>query len=129
MRRRDVVQLLAGAVMAAPYRAAAQTTAKIYQVATFTSGPAIPANSPIGTLLTRALAEHGYKLGQNLEIQAYGADAQLARLPQAARDIAASKFDAVVVTRLAARRRHEGHRRSYGRRRWRGRSGGYWPRR
>ena len=97
MRRRDVVQLLAGAVMAAPYRVAAQTTAKTYHVATFTSGPAIPANSPIGTILTRALAEHGYKLGQNLEIQAYGADAQLARLPQVARDIAASKVDAVVV--------------------------------
>jgi putative ABC transport system substrate-binding protein len=97
MRRRDVVQLLAGVAMAAPYRVAAQTTAKTYHVATFTSGPAIPANSPIGTILTRALAEHGYKLGQNLEIQAYGADAQLARLPQVARDIAASKVDAVVV--------------------------------
>jgi putative ABC transport system substrate-binding protein len=97
MRRRDVIQLLAGAVVAAPCCVAAQTTAKTYRVATFNSGPPIPANSPIGTILTRALAERGYKLGENLEVQAYGADAQLARLPQVARDIAASKVDAVVV--------------------------------
>ena len=97
MRRRDVIQLLAGAVIAAPYRVAAQTTAKIYHLATFTSGPAITANSPIGTILGRALAGHGYKLGENLEIQAYGADAQLGRLPNLARDIAASKVDAAVV--------------------------------
>ena len=43
------------------------------------------------------MAQRGYTLGQNLEIKAYGADAQLARLPQLARDIVVSKFDAVVV--------------------------------
>ena len=96
MRRRDVVQLLAGAAIAAPYRAAAQTTAKVYRLATL-AGPAITADSPTGKILIGALAEHGYVLGQNLEIHAYGADAQLARLPQLARDIAASKVDAVVV--------------------------------
>ena len=47
--------------------------------------------------LRGALAEHGYKLGQNLNFQSYGADGQLARLPQIARDVAASKVDAVVV--------------------------------
>jgi putative ABC transport system substrate-binding protein len=82
--------------MAAPYRVAAQT-AKTYRLATFAATPAIPADSPIGKLLAGAMAQHGYTLGQNLEIEAYGADAQLARLPQLARDIAASTFDAVVV--------------------------------
>ena len=48
-------------------------------------------------ILTGALAERGYKLGQNLNFQSYGADGQLARLPQIARDVAASKVDAVVV--------------------------------
>jgi putative ABC transport system substrate-binding protein len=96
MRRRDVLQLLAGASIAAPYRVAAQT-AKTYRLATFAATPAIPADSPIGKLLAGAMAQHGYTLGQNLEIEAYGADAQLARLPQLARDIAASTFDAVVV--------------------------------
>ena len=96
MRRRDVIKLLAGAAMVAPYRVAAQT-AKTYRLATFAGSAPITANSPIGTILTRALAEHGYTLGKNLEIQAYGADGQPARLPQLARDIAASKADAVVV--------------------------------
>jgi putative tryptophan/tyrosine transport system substrate-binding protein len=96
MRRRDVLQLLAGASIAAPYRVAAQT-AKTYRLATFTSTPAITEDSPIGKLLTGAMAQRGYTLGQNLEIKAYGADAQLARLPQLARDIVASKFDAVMV--------------------------------
>jgi putative tryptophan/tyrosine transport system substrate-binding protein len=96
MRRRDVLQLLAGASIAAPYRVVAQT-ATTYRLATFTATPAIPEDSPIGKLLTGAMAQRGYTLGQNLEIKAYGADAQLARLPQLARDIVASKFDAVVV--------------------------------
>jgi putative ABC transport system substrate-binding protein len=51
----------------------------------------------MGKILTKALAEHGYMLGQNLEIQPYSANMQPARLPQLARDIAASKVDAVVV--------------------------------
>jgi putative tryptophan/tyrosine transport system substrate-binding protein len=97
MKRRDVLQLLAGAMIAAPCGAVAQTTAKTYRLAMLAAGPAFLAESPIVKILTGALAEHGYKLGQNLEFQSYGADAQLARLPQLARDIAASKVDAVVV--------------------------------
>jgi putative ABC transport system substrate-binding protein len=88
MRRRDVIQLLAGASIGAPYRVAAQA-AKTYRLATFTATPAIE-DSPLGKLLTEAMAQRGYTFGQNLEIKAYGADAQLARLPQLARDIVAS---------------------------------------
>jgi putative ABC transport system substrate-binding protein len=97
MRRRDVIQLLAGAIMAAPCRVAAQTTTKTYRLASLNSAGPLPANSPNGTILMRALAEHGYTLGQNLEYEPQGANAQLARLPQLARDLAASKVDAVVV--------------------------------
>jgi putative tryptophan/tyrosine transport system substrate-binding protein len=96
MRRRDVVQLLAGAMIAVPYGVTAQP-AKTYRLAMLASGPAITAESPVGKILIEALAAHGYKLGQNLEFAAYGAEAQLARLPDLARDIAASKVDAVVV--------------------------------
>jgi putative tryptophan/tyrosine transport system substrate-binding protein len=96
MRRRDVVKLLAGAAVAAPYRALAQP-AKTYRLAMLASGPAFAAASPPVKILTGTLAEQGYKLGQNLELQSYGADAQLDRLPKLARDIAASNFDAVVV--------------------------------
>jgi putative tryptophan/tyrosine transport system substrate-binding protein len=97
MRRRDVVKLLTGAAIAAPYRVAAQTSAKTYRLATLAGGAPITADSPMGKILTGALAEHGYTLGQTLEIQAYGANMQPDRLPQLARDIAASKVDAVVV--------------------------------
>ncbi len=97
MRRRDVVKLLAGAAIAAPYPVAAQTSAKTYRLATLAGGAAITADSPMGKILTGALAEHGYTLGQSLEIQAYGANMRPDRLPQLARDIAASKVDAVVV--------------------------------
>jgi putative ABC transport system substrate-binding protein len=97
MRRRDVVKLLAGAAIAASYRVAAQTSAKTYRLATLAGGAAITADSPMGKILTGALAEHGYTLGRSLEIQAYGANMQTDRLPQLARDIAASKVDAVVV--------------------------------
>jgi putative tryptophan/tyrosine transport system substrate-binding protein len=96
MRRRDLVMLLGGAALAAPFRVVAQT-AKTYRLAMFTAGPAFPADSPPVKMLMAALAEHGYKPGQNLQFQSYGADAQLARLPQLARDIAGGKADAVVV--------------------------------
>jgi hypothetical protein len=73
-RRRDVVKLLAGAAIAAPYRVAAQTSAKTYRLAMLAGDAAMTADSPMGKILTGALAEHGYTLGQSLEIQAYGAN-------------------------------------------------------
>jgi putative tryptophan/tyrosine transport system substrate-binding protein len=96
MRRRDVVKLFAAAAIAAPYGAAAQT-ARTYRLAMLTAGPAFPIGSPNVKILIGALAEHGYTVGQNLEFQSYGADGQQARLAQLARDLAASKVDAVIV--------------------------------
>ncbi len=96
MKRRDVVKLLAGAAMAAPWRAAAQT-AKTYRLAMLSSGPAFPVGNPNVKVMLGTLADKGYKLGQNLEFAAYGADGQLARLPQLIRDIVADKVDAVVT--------------------------------
>ena len=92
------LKLLTGAAIAAPYRVAAQTSAKTYRLATLAGGAPKTADSPMGKILQQgALAEHGYTLGQSLEIQAYGANMRPDRLPQLARDIAASKVDAVVV--------------------------------
>ena len=60
-------------------------------------GPAFPADSPMVIFLMGALlAERGYKLGQNLDFRSYGADGRCP-VPQMARDVAASKVDAVVV--------------------------------
>jgi putative tryptophan/tyrosine transport system substrate-binding protein len=97
MRRRDVLWWLASAMIAAPCGVAAQTNIKTYRLASLTAGTPMTANSPNGTILTRALAEHGYTLGQNLELQAYGAEVHLDRLPQIVRGIAESRVDAVVV--------------------------------
>ena len=96
MRRRDVVKLLAGVTLVAPLRAAAES-AKTYRLAMLTTGPAFPPQNPNVKILLGSLADKGYKLGQSLEFQSYGADGQLPRLAQLVRDIVASKVDAVVV--------------------------------
>ena len=97
MNRRDVLRLLAGAMMTVPRGASAQTPAKTYRLASFTAGSPVPVKSPNGEMLFSALAKNGYRLGQNLEYQPYGAAMQIALLPQLAKDIAANKVDAAVV--------------------------------
>jgi putative ABC transport system substrate-binding protein len=97
MRRRDFVQLLSSAMIMVPWRVAAQTTTKNYHLASLTASSPFLTNSPYIAMLLPALAEHGYKLGQNLEYTPYGADMQLDQLPQIARDITANKIDAVVA--------------------------------
>ncbi|MGH7247145.1 MAG: ABC transporter substrate-binding protein [Pseudomonadota bacterium] len=96
MKRRDVLYLLGSAVIAAP-RAVTAQTARTYRLASFTGGPPMPPNGPVGKIVLPTLAQDGYRLGQNLEYQAYGAQMQSARLPKIARDIAAKKTDAVLV--------------------------------
>jgi putative tryptophan/tyrosine transport system substrate-binding protein len=97
MKRRDVVRGLVGAAIIAPFRVAAQTNARTVRLATLSAGGPLAAKSPNGVMLFSDLAEHGYTLGQNLDYQPYGADMQLARLPQLAQDIAANKADVAVV--------------------------------
>jgi len=96
MRRRDFVRLIAGAAIAAPGRAVAQS-ARVYRLATLSGGAQIAADSPIGKMLLAGLAGRGYRLGQNLEMASYASEAKLDRLPQLAKEIAASKADAAVV--------------------------------
>src|SRR6516165_10723731 len=97
MRRRDFIRGIAGAIVVAPYHVAAQTTTKTYHLASLTAGSPSLTNSPNIAMLLPALAEHGYKLGENLRYTPYGADMELDRLPQMARDIAANKIDVVVA--------------------------------
>jgi ABC-type uncharacterized transport system substrate-binding protein len=96
MKRRVFITLLAGAAIAAPFYAEARA-ANTYRLAMLVAGPAFPMESPPVKIIIGALADKGYTLGQNLEFHSYGADAQLGRLPQLAKDIAASRVDAVVV--------------------------------
>jgi|SRR6185437_4621668 putative ABC transport system substrate-binding protein len=95
MKRRDVIPLLVGLMLAAPRSIRAQTATKTYRLASLTALGPLPGT--YGPTLMRALAERGYVVGQNLEFQPYGADMQFSRLPQLAQNIATAKFDAVVV--------------------------------
>ena len=97
MRRRDFIRGIAGAIVVAPWHVDAQTTTKTYHLASLTAGSPSLTNSPNIAMLLPALAGHGYKLGENLRYTPYGADMELDRLPQMARDIAANKIDVVVA--------------------------------
>jgi putative ABC transport system substrate-binding protein len=81
----------------APGGAAAQTASKTYRLASLTAGGPLGPNSPVGTVVIPALAKAGYTLDQNLAYEPHGADMQSERLTQLAREIAASKVDAVIV--------------------------------
>jgi putative ABC transport system substrate-binding protein len=98
MRRRDFIKFLSGAVVAAPCAAVAQTAPKTYRLATLNPRAPITTDSLFGRILVRELAQRGYKLGQNLTFDALGADGKIALLPQLARELAASKVDAVVAS-------------------------------
>jgi putative tryptophan/tyrosine transport system substrate-binding protein len=101
MRRRDFIRCLGGAMIAAPRAAAAQKSPKVYRLATFNPGPPLPDNSLQVAALVRGLAQRGYKLGQNLMLEARGATGQqVAKMPELARlgrEMAADKIDAVAV--------------------------------
>jgi putative tryptophan/tyrosine transport system substrate-binding protein len=66
MRRRAFIKLLAGAAVAGPQAAIAETSSKVYHLGNL--NPALPMveASPFGKILIGALAQRGYTLGQNL---------------------------------------------------------------
>jgi len=96
MRRREFIQLLAGAAVAFPQAGTAQR-ASIYRVGLLSAGPPLADNSPFGAALVRGLAQYGYVLGRNLAIERRGAEGHVDRLPQLVADLAASKVDVVVA--------------------------------
>src|SRR3712207_5890714 len=96
MRRREFIQLLAGAAVAFPQAGTAQR-ASIYRVGLLSAGPPLADNSPFGAALVRGLAQYGYVLGRNLAIERRGGEGNVDRLPQLVADLAASKVDVVVA--------------------------------
>ena len=97
MRRREVLQVLAGAIVAAPCGAVAQTTAKTYRVGTLTvTAPIAPTDGP-GALLIAGLAKRGYTLGQNLAYEARGAAGKMGQMPNLMQELKAANVDVVVT--------------------------------
>jgi putative ABC transport system substrate-binding protein len=80
MLRRDFISLLAGAVIAGPRLAIAQTQSKVYRVGTLLPGPPVDEKSPLGAVLLKKLEQHGYTLGKNLAFEARGAGGQIRKL-------------------------------------------------
>jgi putative tryptophan/tyrosine transport system substrate-binding protein len=102
MRRRQVLQLLAGTMIAAPGAAAAQIAGKIYRVGTLTAGPPIPPNAGTGKILIDGLAQHGFKLGQNLAYEPRGAAGNVGKTVSLMQDLKAANVDVVVTVSYPA---------------------------
>ena len=108
MRRREFIAFLGSVAIAAPRKAIAQTSAKVYHLAVVSSGGPVAESSPNAKILLGALTERGYTLGQNLAFEfPRGATEQAARLPQFMGELKASKVDVIVAygypTALAAK--------------------------
>jgi putative tryptophan/tyrosine transport system substrate-binding protein len=102
MRRRDVLKMLAGATIAAPYGVAAQTPAKIYRLGTLTVGPAIAPTAGTGAMLIAGLAQRGFTLGQNLAYEARGAAGNVSQTPNLMQELKDANVDVVVTVSYPA---------------------------
>jgi ABC-type uncharacterized transport system substrate-binding protein len=101
MRRRDVVQLLAGALVAAPRAAIAQTS-KIFRLGTLTAGPPIAPTAGTGAMLVAGLAKRGYTLGKNLAYEARGAAGKVGQMYNLMQELKAAKVNVVVTVSYPA---------------------------
>ncbi|MFL6799871.1 MAG: ABC transporter substrate-binding protein [Xanthobacteraceae bacterium] len=97
MLRRDFMLVFAGAVLAAPRIAAAQTGSRVYRVATLLTGAPLDEKSPLGALLLKTLAQHGYDLGKNLVFESRSAGGRTEKLGEIIRGMKGEHVDVVVV--------------------------------
>jgi putative ABC transport system substrate-binding protein len=96
MKRRNFVRFLAGAVIAAPHVALAQSS-KVYRLGSLTPGAPLPANSPLGAVLLKGLEQHGFIVGKNLTYDPRGAGGQNRKLPELVQAIKADHADIIVA--------------------------------
>jgi len=97
MKRREFLALLGGAALVGPRATSAQTPGRIYHLGTL--HPALPVTdtSPSGKIVVKALAAHGYTLGQNLTFDARGAMGDVAKIPSLLGELKARDVDAIIV--------------------------------
>src|SRR5437899_6379824 len=97
MKRREFLALLGGATLIGPLEASAQTPGRVYHLGTLHPGLPLTDTSPFGKIPVKALAEHGYTLGQNLTFDARGAMGDVAKLPPLLGELEARNVDAIIV--------------------------------
>jgi len=106
MKRREFLALLGGVALLGPGKATAQTPGRIYHLGTLHPAAPMADASPLGQIVIKALAERGYVLGQNLTVDALGAEGDVAKLPALMQELKARPVDAIIVagypTALAA---------------------------
>jgi putative tryptophan/tyrosine transport system substrate-binding protein len=107
MKRREVLAILGGAAFARPSLLSAQTAGRVYRLGTITPVAAITETTPFGKTLVKALADRGYKLGENLTLSSLGAMGDVAKIPSLLQQLKEGQADALVIvgypTALAAK--------------------------
>jgi len=95
--RRTCLALLGGAAVAWPCAVLAQAPAKVSRLGVLSGGVPVADASPVGAALLRGLAQHGYTLGRNLELERRGAEGHPDRLPHLVHDLVARHVEAIVT--------------------------------
>ncbi|MBC9877144.1 hypothetical protein G8O24_07265 [Bradyrhizobium sp. INPA01-394B] len=96
MRRREFLAGLGYVSLSGPCCAEAQS-GRIFRLGTLTPIAPITETSPGGKILIKVLDERGFRLGQNLTIDARSALGDVAKLPALIAELKAAKVDAVVI--------------------------------
>jgi putative tryptophan/tyrosine transport system substrate-binding protein len=97
MKRREFLAMLGGAALVDPRLAAAQTAGRIYHLGTLTPVDAMTETTPLGMTLVKAMAGHGYVLGQNLTFESVGAMGDVPKIPALLQQLKDHKADAIVI--------------------------------
>ena len=97
MKRREFLTVLGGAALARPGLSSAQTAGKTYHLGTVSPVAAMTETTPFGKTLVKSLAEHGYKLGENLNMSSLGAMGDVAKIPTLLQQLKAGGADAFVI--------------------------------
>lgn len=100
MKRRDVLKL-AGSLVAAPRLALAQDS-KVHRIGTLIPAAPITPHTEYGDLLFPALAKRGYRLGENLALEARGAAGNIALIPQYMAELKNAGVEVVVTVSYPA---------------------------
>lgn len=91
--RRQLLPLVAGALLVMPWYAAAQQTSKVWRVGFITCGGSFAYHEE----LRKGMRDLGYQEGKNLVIESRYADGYFDRLPALAADLVNKKVDVIVV--------------------------------